>query len=110
MIRAGHVYYDIRELLGSIWLLLGLATVSILVILLVSFSFVYLFILLFAAILAGRAIIGPRCPHCDAALKQESGERDKHDAFTLYITWRCPNCSYQEKEKVKGDSGLFGAN
>jgi hypothetical protein len=110
LIRPDHVWHDLRELLGSISLLIALGVVAVFVVLFVSMSFVYLFGLLFAAIIAARAIIGPRCPHCDAALKQESGERDETDAFTLYVTWRCPNCSYEEKEKVKGDSGLFGAN
>lgn len=110
MIRSEHVWYDLRELLGSISLLIGLAVIAGFFVLFISMSFVYLFGLLFAAILAGRAIIGPRCPQCDAALKQESGERDKNDAFTLYVVWRCPNCNFEEKEKIKGDSGLFGAN
>ncbi|GAB4438552.1 MAG: hypothetical protein Kow0031_20470 [Anaerolineae bacterium] len=109
MIRPGHVYYDLRELLGSTSFLVGLAVIAGFFVLFISMSFVYLFVLLFAAIIAGRAIIGPRCPQCDAALREQDSTRDNDDAFTLYITWRCPNCPYEEKEKVKGDSGLFGA-
>lgn len=110
MIRTGHVWYDLRELLGSTSLLIGLAVIGGFFVWYISMSFVYLLVLLFVAILAGRAIIGPRCPHCDAALKEQDSTRDNNDAFTLYITWRCPKCDYEEKEKVKGDSGLFGAN
>lgn len=109
MIRAGHILYDVRELLGNPVLLIGLAVIAGFFVLFISMSLVYLFMLLFAAIIAGRAIIGPRCPNCDAALKEQDSTRNNDDAFTLYITWRCPNCSYEEREKVKGDSGLFGA-
>jgi hypothetical protein len=55
-------------------------------------------------------LIGRRCPKCDGALKESGAERDKENAFVMYITWRCPRDGYEEKEKTKGDSGLFGAN
>ncbi|RME97114.1 MAG: hypothetical protein D6768_20435 [Chloroflexi bacterium] len=109
MIRQGHFFYDLRELLGSARVMIGLAAVAGFFVLFVSLSFVYLFLLLFAALLVGRALIGRRCPRCDGPLKESGAERDKHDAFVMYINWRCPKDGYTEKEKVRGDSGLFGA-
>jgi hypothetical protein len=109
LIRSEHFWYDLRELLGNIRVLLGMVVFAVFFVLFVSFSFVYLFILLFGALLTARALIGRRCPHCDAELKETSSEGDKKDAFIMYIIWRCPNDGYEEKEKVKGDSGLFGA-
>lgn len=109
MIRKEHFWYDLREVVSSTTVLLTLLVVAGLFVFLVSFSFVYLFALLFGAVLAARAMIGRRCPQCDAELVQFSGERDKEDAFVMYVIWRCPNDGYEEKEKVKGDSGLFGS-
>jgi uncharacterized membrane protein len=109
LIREGHFWYDFRELLGNVRVLLAAAVFAAFFVLFVSFSFVYLFILFFVAMLATRAIIGRRCPQCDAALKEVTSQRDQENAFVLYIIWRCPHDGYEEQEKVKGDSGLFGA-
>ncbi len=109
MIRRDHFFYDLRELLGSIRFMIGLLVVAALVVFLISFQLVYLFVFIFAAIFGARGFIGRRCPHCDAVLKQIEAGRDNKDAFVLYVIWRCPNDGYQEKEEVKGDSGLFGS-
>ena len=109
IIRREHLWYDLREVVGSSAVLVTLLVVAGFFVFLVSFSFVYLFALLFGALLAARAMIGRRCPQCDAELVQFSGERDKEDAFVMYVVWRCPKDGYEEKEKVKGDSGLFGS-
>ena len=110
MLRSGHIWYDLRELLGNAKLFFGLLAVAALFVLFVSFQFVYLFVLLFVAIIAARALIGRRCPQCDGSLKEVSAERDKNNAFVMHILWRCPRDGYEEKEKTKGDSGLFGTN
>ena len=89
--------------------MLGLLAIAGFFVLFVSLSFVYLFVLLFGLLLTARAMIGRRCPQCDAELKEISGERDPEDVFVMYIIWQCPNDGYEEKEKVKGDSGLFGS-
>lgn len=109
MIRSGHFFYDLRTQLASAKLLLAILLVAIFFILFVSVQFIYIFVLLFAAILAMRSLIGRRCPHCDRALKEMDAERDKDNVFTMYVVWRCPHDGYEEKEKIKGDSGLFGA-
>jgi len=109
VIRPGHFFYDLREALHSAKFLVGLLVVAGFFVFFISLQFVYLFALLFAAIFALRGIIGPRCPQCDAALKEKGAERDPNDAFVMYIIWHCPNDGYEEKEKVRGDSGLFGA-
>ena len=108
MIRSGHFFYDLRELLGSPKLLLVILLLAGSFIFFVSFQFIYLFALLIMAVLGARGLIGRRCPKCDAPLKEIGAERDKQDAFTLYITWRCPRDGYEEKEQVKGSGGLFG--
>jgi hypothetical protein len=109
MIRHDHFFYDTHEALGSPKVLFGLAAIGGFFILFISLQFVYPAVLIFGALIAARALIGRRCPQCDAALKEQDSSRDDNDAFTLYITWRCPKCHYEEQEKVKGDSGLFGA-
>lgn len=110
MIRQDHIFYDLHALLGSPRFLIGGLVVLGFVILYVDFRFVYPAIFLFAGLLAVRAFIGRRCPECDGVLKEEGAERDKADAFVMHIIWRCPRDGYQETERVKGDSGLFGAN
>lgn len=109
MIRSGHALYDLREGLGSPKLLLPLLLVAGFFTFFISFQFVYVFALLYGAIFAARALIGRRCPQCDSPLKEIGAERDKTDAFVIHITWRCPRDGYEEKETVKGGSGLFGA-
>ena len=108
MIRSDHIWYDLRELLGDPKILFGLLAVAALFILGVSFNFVYPFVILFGTLIAVRALIGRRCPRCDGPLKEVDAERDKENAFVMNIIWRCPRDGYEEKEKTKGDSGLFG--
>ena len=110
MIRSDHFWYDLRNLLGSTWLLVGLLVFAGIFIFFVSLQFIYLFITLLAVILGGRGLIGRRCPTCDAALKEIEAERDENDVYVLWVIWRCPRDGYEEKEKVKGSGGLFGAN
>ncbi len=109
MIRRNHLFYDLSEALGDPKFLFGLLVVAVFIILVVGFQLVYLFMLLFGAIIVARVLIGRRCPHCDASLKEKGAERDPNDATVMYITWHCPNDGFEEKEKVRGDSGLFGA-
>ena len=108
MIRSGHIRYDLREILGSPKILVGLLVVAGFFILFVSFQFVYIFVVLFGAMIALRGLIGRRCPQCDGPLKEVGAERDKENAFVMHIIWRCPRDGYEEKEKTKGDAGLFG--
>lgn len=108
MIRPGHFYYDLRELLGSPWLMIGVVLVAGFFIFFVSFQFIYLFAVLIAALLGARGLIGHRCPKCDAPLKEIGAARDPDDTFTLYIIWRCPHDGHEEKERIKGSGGLFG--
>lgn len=108
MIRKEHFFYDVRELFSSTRLIIGLLAVAAFLVLFISLAYVYPFVVLFGAIFAIRGMIGRRCPQCDGPLKEVDGERDTDDAFTLYITWRCPRDGYEEKEKIKGDAGLFG--
>ena len=108
MIRSEHVWYDVREILGSSKIIFGLLVVAAFFALYISFQFVYLFALIFGVMIGARGLIGRRCPRCDRALKEVDAERDKEDAFTLHVVWRCPKDGYEEKEKVRGDSGLFG--
>lgn len=110
MIRSDHIWYDLREALGNSKFLFGLLAVAVLFILWFSFNFIYPFALLFGLIIMARALIGRRCPKCDGPLKEVDAERDKENAFVMHIIWRCPRDGYQEKEKTKGDSGLFGTN
>ena len=110
MIRTGHVWYDLRNILGSTWLLVGLLVVAGIFIFFFSLQFIYIFITLLAVILGARGIIGRRCPKCDAALKEIEAERDENDVYVMWVIWRCPRDGYEEKEKVKGSGGLFGAN
>lgn len=109
MIRRDHFFYDLREALGNPKLLVGLGVFAAFFVLFVSWQLVYLFAVLFGVVIGVYALIGRRCPHCDAQLKEKDAERDKEDAMVLYIIWTCPNDGYEEKEKVRGDSGLFGA-
>ncbi len=108
MIRSGHVLHDLREGLGSPKLLLPLLAVAGFFTFFISFQFVYVFALLYGIIFAARALIGRRCPQCDGPLQEIEAERDKSDAFIMHITWRCPRDGYEEKETIKGSSGLFG--
>lgn len=110
MIRSNHVLYDLRQELGSPKLLLSLLVVAGFFVFFVSFQFVYVFALLYGAIFAVRALIGRRCPQCDGPLQEIGAEKDKANAFVMYITWRCPRDGYEEKETIKGSSGLFGAD
>ena len=109
MIRSNHIWYDLRELLGSPKVILGLLVVAVFFILYFSFQFLYVFALLFGAMIGLRGLIGRRCPQCDGPLKEVDAERNEQNVFEMYIVWRCPRDGYEEKEKVKGDSGLFGA-
>jgi hypothetical protein len=108
LIRSGHFLYDLREMLGSPQILVGLLVVASIFILFISFQFVYVFVLLFGTMITLRGLIGRRCPKCDGPLKEVGAERDKENAFIMYIIWRCPRDGYEEKEKTKGDAGLFG--
>lgn len=110
MIRPNHFLYDLRETLGSPILLIAVLVVAGFFTFFISFQFVYLFALLFVTIFAGRALIGRRCPRCDGPLKEVGAERDKENAFVMHIIWRCLRDGYEEKERTKGDAGLFGAN
>ncbi len=110
MIRSKHVFYDVRQQLVNPKFLIGLLAVALFFVLYVSFQLLYVFALLFAVILAARGLIGRRCPHCDKPLKETESIRDKENSFILYVIWQCPRDGYEEKEKVKGDSGLFGVN
>jgi len=109
VIRPKHVLYDLRELLGSIKLLALLLLLAGFLILFVSFQFIYPAALLLMAVFAARGLIGRRCPRCDGPLRETGAARDPTDAFVMHITWRCPRDGYEETEKTKGDSGLFGA-
>ncbi len=108
MIRTGHISYDLREVLGSPKLLLPLLVIAGFFTFFISFQFVYVFALLYGAIFAVRAVIGRRCPQCDGPLQEIGAERDKANAFVMHIIWRCSRDGYEEKETVKGGSGLFG--
>jgi len=108
MIRTGHVLYDIREMLGDPKIIFGVLVIGAFFVLYISFQFIYPLALLFGAMIGTRGLIGRRCPHCDAALKEEGAVRDKESAFIMHITWRCPRDGYTENEETKGDSGLFG--
>jgi hypothetical protein len=109
MLRTGHLLYDLRELFGNPKLLLAVVVVAGFFILFVSFQFIYPFALLLMALFATRGLIGRRCPKCDGPLRESGAERDKTDVFVMYITWHCPRDGYEEKEKTKGNAGLFGA-
>jgi len=110
MLRSGHIFYDLRELLGSPKLLLPLLLVAGFFVFFFSFQIVYIFALLYGAIFAARALIGRRCPRCDGSLQEAGAERDKTNAFVMHILWRCPRDGFEEKEAIKGGSGLFGAD
>lgn len=108
MIRFGHFFYDLRELLSHPFLLTAIVLAAGFFIFFVSFQFIFPFALLIMFILGARGLIGRRCPHCDRPLKEIGAERDPEDAFGMYVTWRCPYDGYEEKEKIKGSGGLFG--
>jgi hypothetical protein len=108
MIRSGHFFYDLRELLSQPLLLTVIVVAAGFFIFFVSFQFIFPFALLIMFVLAARGLIGRRCPKCDRPLKEIGAERDPEDTFVIYITWRCPRDGYEEKEKVKGSGGLFG--
>jgi hypothetical protein len=110
MIRSGHFFYDLREVLGDIKFLGAAAIIGGLLILLVSTQFIYLLLLFFLGTIIGRALIGRRCPRCDRPLKQAGAEPKKNDAFTLVITWACPHDNYTEKEETKSKIGFFGSS
>lgn len=108
MIRRNHLLYDLREFLGSFKLLAVVLLAAGYLILFVSLQYIYPIALLVVAIFAVRGLIGRRCPVCDGPLKETGAERDRANSFVMHITWRCPRDGYEEKEKTKGDSGLFG--
>lgn len=108
MIRSGHFFYDLRELLSQPLLLTAIVLTAGFFIFFVSFQYIFPFALLIMFILGARGLIGRRCPQCDRALKEIGAERDPEDAFVMYITWRCPRDGYEETEKIKGSGGLFG--
>lgn len=110
MLRSGHIFYDLRKLLGSPKLLLPLLLLAGFFVFFFSFQFVYIFVLLYVAIFTGRALIGRRCPQCDGPLQESGATRDKTNAFVMHIVWHCPRDGYEEKETIKGGSGLFGAD
>jgi hypothetical protein len=110
VLRTAHFYYDLRERLASPKLLLGLLGLGVLLILWVSLHFITIFALLFAGLIGLRGLIGRRCPLCDSALVEAGAETDPQSAFCLHIIWKCPRDGHTEKEKVKGDAGLFGVN
>lgn len=105
-----HFFYNLRQLSGSPKLLIVMLLLAGFTIFFFSFQFIYPFALLIGAIFAIRGLIGRRCPLCDAPLKETRVERDKTNAFVLYVIWRCPHDGYEEKEKTRGDAGLFGAS
>jgi len=108
MPRRGHFFYDLHRFLGRPLLFGAVVVLAGFFILFVSFQFMYPFALLIMAIFAARGLIGRRCPHCDAALKEIEAKRDKDNAFVMHIIWRCPRDGYEEDETTKGDAGLFG--
>ena len=108
MIRSGHVFYDIRRLLGSTKVILGAAAFAAFFVLFVNLQCLYGFIVMFIALVAVRGVIGRRCPQCDAQLKEVDAQQDSKNAMVLFVIWRCPKDGYEEKEEIKGDSGLFG--
>jgi hypothetical protein len=110
MIHRDHIYYDLRELLVSLKVLLAVLLLGAFLVLYVSLDFVYPFALLIAALFAVRGLIGRRCPRCDGPLREDRAAPDQNDIFTMRITWRCPRDGYEEEEKTKGDGGLFGVN
>jgi hypothetical protein len=110
MIRSGHRLYDLRRLLASFKLLAGVLLLGAILVFWLSYDFVYPVALVIAGLFAGRGLIGRRCPHCDGSLHEAGASPDQTDAFVMHITWRCSRDGYEEQEKVKGDSGLFGAN
>ena len=110
MIRRNHIFYDLREQIVSLRVLLTVLVVGAFLVLYVSLDFVYLFALIIAGLFAARGLIGRRCPQCDGPLRETEAERDKDNVFVMRITWRCPRDGYEEEEKTKGDAGLFGVN
>ncbi len=110
MIRPDHKWYDIHAAFDNFKLIIGLAVIAGFFILFISVQFIYIFGILFVVILSIRSTIGRRCPICDAALTEAGAEPDKDKAVDIYIIWQCPKDGYQEKEKIKVDSGLFRVN
>ena len=60
MIRPGHKWYDIHATFGNF--IMSFAAFAAFFILFISFQFIYIFAMLFVAIVAMRGIIGRRCP------------------------------------------------
>src|SRR5262245_53983901 len=110
MIRSGHFYYDLRELLGDPKLLIGLALLGGALMFLVSSQFIYLLLLVFGATIVLRVLIGRRCPKCDRHLKEAGAAPKKDNPLVLVITWACPNDGYTEKEETKSKIGFFGSS
>jgi hypothetical protein len=110
MIRSGHFFYDLREVLGDFKFLVGAAIVGVALVLLVSIQFLSLLLLFFVATIILRVLIGRRCPNCDNALKERGAEPKKDDAFVMVITWTCPRDGYTEKEETKSKIGIFGSH
>jgi hypothetical protein len=110
MIRSGHFFYDLREVLGDFKFLVGVAVVGVALVLLISAQFFYLLLLFFLATIILRVLIGRRCPNCDHVLKERGAEPKKDDAFVMVITWACPYDGYTEKEETKSKIGIFGSH
>ena len=110
MIRSGHFFYDLRELLGEFKFLLVVAVLGMILVFLIGIQFTALLLLFFLATIIFRVLIGRRCPNCDRALKQAGAEPKKDDAFVLVITWACPHDGYTEKEEAKSKIGIFGSH
>jgi hypothetical protein len=108
MFRSGHFFYDLRQLLGSARLIIGLAVIGFLLIVFFSFQFFYVLVLVFLALMAARVLIGRRCPKCDGVLKETEAELKKGSAFVMVITWACPRDGHTQTEETKSKIGLFG--
>lgn len=110
MIRSGHFFYDLREVLGDFKFLAVVAVIGAALIFLISPQFLYLLLLFFVATIILRVMIGRRCPNCDHVLKESGAEPKKDDAFVMIITWACPHDGYTEKEETKSKIGIFGSH
>jgi hypothetical protein len=110
MIRSGHFFYDLREVLGDFKFLIGATVVGMALVLLISAQFFYLLVLFLVATIVLRVLIGRRCPNCDNVLKERGAEPKKDDAFVMIITWACPHDGYTEKEETKSKIGIFGSH
>jgi len=110
MIRPDHRWYDLRAYLENPKFFLGFLGICAVFVLFVNFSCVYPSVLLLLALITTRSLIGRRCPTCDRKLQQTTAHQNKNNRFELQVIWQCPHDGYEEVEKIKGDSGLFGAS